>query len=69
MHKSTLMNFRNGWQPTLSDWNSYDVWQKTEPADIEQRAHIKAREIIDNAKPLLDESTIRDLKKYIADNE
>lgn len=69
MHKSTLKNFRNGWQPTLSDWNSYDVWQKSNPLEIEQRAAKKAQDIIDNAKPLLDESTIKSLKKYIEDNE
>ena len=68
-HKSTLKNFRKGWQPSLSDWNSYDVWQKTDPNDLEKRAAIKAREIIDNAKPLLDESTAKALKKHIEVNE
>lgn len=69
MHKSTLKNFKNGWQPTLSDWNSYDVWQKSDALEIEQRAAKKAQDIIDNAKPLLNESTIKSLKKYIEDNE
>ena len=69
MHKSTLMNFRQGWQPALSDWNSFDVWQKEDPIEIEQRASLKAKEIIESAKPILDESTAKALKKYIEENE
>ena len=65
-HKSTLKNFRKGWQPSISDWNSYDVWQKTEPQEIEKRAEIKAKEIISHAEPLLDASTAKALKAYIA---
>lgn len=69
MHMSTLKNYKSGWQPSISDWNSYDVWQKSEEPDIEARATKKVREILDNAKPLLEESLIKDLKKYIESNE
>ncbi len=68
-HESTLDSFRDGWQPAISDWNNYEVWQKTIPTDIEERAAIRAKEIIENAVPLLDQSTIRDLRAFIAKNE
>lgn len=68
-HKSTLKNLRAGWQPLISDWNSYEVWKKAEPLDIEERAHKKTREIIDNARPLLEETTVKTLRNYIEKSE
>ena len=65
MHKSTLKNFRDGWQPSISDWNSYEVWNKSEYTDIEKRAAAKAREIIEAAEPLLDASVAKALQEYI----
>ena len=64
-HDSTLFHLEDGWQPTLSDWNRYEGWMKTEPREIEERAGIRVKEIIENARPLLDPSTIKSLKKYI----
>ena len=65
MHKSTLKNFRDGWQPSISDWNSYEVWKKSEYPDIEKRAAAKAKDIIEAAKPLLDVSVANALQEYI----
>ena len=69
MHKSTLKNYRKGWQPSISDWNSYEVWQKLPDAEIETRAHNKAIEIIENAEPLLDDSVLKALREYISSCE
>ena len=65
MHMSTLKNFRSGYQPSIADWNNYDGWQKSKEPDIERRAQQKAKEIIENAKPLLDPSTADALKEFI----
>ena len=65
MHKSTLKNFRAGWQPSISDWNSYEVWQKSAEPDIEKRAEAKAHKIIESATPLLDPAVAADLQNYI----
>ena len=62
---STLKNFRSGYQPSIADWNNYDGWQKSKEPDIERRAQQKAKEIIENAKPLLDPSTADALKEFI----
>ena len=64
-HDSTLFHLEDGWQPSISEWNRYDGWVKTEPREIEERAGIRVKEIIENARPLLDASTIKSLKKYI----
>ncbi len=70
MHKSTLKNYRkSGWQPSVSDWNSYEVWAKSEEPDIEKRAALKAKEIIESAEPLLDPSVAEDLREYISSCE
>jgi len=70
MHKSTLKNYRkSGWQPSVSDWNSYEVWAKSEEPDIEKRAALKAKEIIEGAEPLLDPSVAGDLREYISSCE
>ena len=65
MHKSTLKNFREGWQPSVSDWNSYEVWQKSQYPEIEKRAEAKVKEILDKAVPLLDDSVAKSLREYI----
>ena len=70
MHKSTLKNYRkSGWQPSVSDWNSYEVWAKSEEPDIEKRAALKAKEIIESAEPLLEPSVAEDLREYISSCE
>ncbi|MBR5337683.1 MAG: trimethylamine methyltransferase family protein [Lachnospiraceae bacterium] len=67
--KSTMKNFRKGWAPEFADWNNYDLWQKQDQTEIEKRAQRRVREIIDNAKPLLDASTAKALQDFIAGNE
>ena len=70
MHKSTLKNYRkSGWQPSVSDWNSYEGWAKSEEPDIEKRAALKAKEIIESAEPLLEPSVAEDLREYISSCE
>ena len=69
MHKSTLKYCKKGWQPSISDWNSYEVWQKSEEPEIEKRAKAQAAEIIDNAKVLLDVSTDKALREFIGSFE
>ena len=66
IHDSTLDYMMDGWQPTISDWNSYEKWSESPQPDIEQRAAMKVREIIQNAPVLLSESLQKDLQNYIA---
>lgn len=68
-NKATRKYFRKGWEPAMADWNSYDLWQTFDPKEIEQRAAIKAREIIDAATPLLEAGTQKALQDYIAKHE
>ncbi len=68
-HKSTLKHFRKGWQPVISDWDKYDVWNAKDPKEIEAKAAARVQEILGSAKPLLSEDTIKDLKDYIAKYE
>lgn len=65
MHMSTMKNFRNGWQPSISDWNNYDMWQKKGQQEIESRAKEKVQKIIAEAKPLLGASEAKQLQDYV----
>ena len=60
---------RNGWQPEISDWNAFDKWITLDNKDIEARAELRVKEILESAECLLDESTIKDLDKYIENIE
>lgn len=65
-NESTLMNFKNGWQPLISDWRSYDAWEKDGQQDIKVQAHKKVESILAAApKSLLDEEQERQLTDYI----
>ena len=66
IHDSTLDYMMDGWQPAISDWNSYEKWAESPQQDIEMRAAMKVREIIAEAPVLLGESLQKDLKNYIA---
>ena len=68
MHKSTLKHLRTGWQPSLSDWNSYEAWEKTVPQGLEDRAAKRVKEILADAKPLLDENTVKALQTFMEQN-
>lgn len=65
MAPSTIKYMRDGWQPQISDWNSFEPWSKMELRDIEDRAEKKVREVIENAPCLLDADTCKDIEKYI----
>ena len=69
MAPSTIRYMRDGWQPQISDWNSFAPWSKMEYRDIEERAEKKVAEIIENAPCLLDRDTQRDLEKFINSSE
>lgn len=69
MADSTLEYMHDGWQPKVSDWNSFDSWIKMEPRSIEERAEEKVNEVIENAPCLLDPATCKDLEKFIEDAE
>ena len=68
-HMTTVKNMRNGWQPEISDWNAFDKWITLDNKDIEARAELRVKEILESAECLLDESTIKDLDKYIENIE
>jgi len=65
MHDSTLDHLRDGWQATISDWNSYEAWKNQTYPDIEQRAEVKAKSIIEKSSILLDNDTVARIKKYL----
>jgi len=67
-HKDTFKNFKNGWLPTVSYWNSYDKWEKDGKEDIMTRANRKVKEILGNApdsmiSPDLDKDLIAFMNK------
>lgn len=68
-HMTTVKNMRHGWQPEISDWNAFDKWITLENKDIEQRASERVKDILGSAQCLLDESTIKDIDKYIENIE
>ena len=65
MHDSTLDNFMDGWQPSISDWNNYEGWSKAPYQDIEKKAEARVREILGNSTQLLDPAVAKQLRKYI----
>lgn len=65
MHDSTLDNFRDGWQAEISDWNAYDNWRNSKYPDIEQRAEVRVKEILNSSERLLDKNVASDLEKFI----
>ena len=65
-HDSTLDNYMDGWQPSLSDWNNYDTWKASPNYDIKKRAENKVKDILQNASVLLDKEVAKDLAKYMS---
>lgn len=64
--ESTMLHFRDGWQPTVSDWRSYDAWEKDGQETVVAQAQRKVQEILANApESLLDQEQERDLKAFI----
>lgn len=65
-HQNTVEQCRAAWQPTLSDWNSYDQWEQNGAEEIVVTANKKCKEILENAPDsLIDEQLDKDLKDYI----
>lgn len=65
-NESTILNFRNGWQPTLSDWRSTDAWEADGSPDVKEVAHRKVMQILAEApETLLDEEQEKELSRFI----
>jgi len=64
---STIRHFRDGWQPVVSDWRSYDAWEKDGQQDVVESAHRKVEQILANApESLLDAEQEKAMKEFIA---
>ena len=46
-HETTLQNYRSIYMPAVSDWNSYDMWEKKGKPDLLERAGEKCRLILE----------------------
>ena len=67
MHPSTLESCRSFWKPYVSFWGSHDDWVKKGSEDIRVRANREYKRILaDCPDSLLDPTTERDLKAYMA---
>ena len=67
-HKDTFKNFKNGWLPSVSNWDSYDKWEKNGKEDILLRANRKVTQILEEApesmiSPDLDKDLIAFMNK------
>lgn len=65
MHDSTLDNYMDSWQASISDWGNYESWSRETFKDIELKAADRVSHIINNSRQLLDEGVAKDLKKYM----
>lgn len=64
--ESTLLHFRDGWQPTVSDWRSSESWEQDGRKDAAAAAHEKVEKILGEApETLLSEDQEKDLLRYI----
>lgn len=65
-HQSTYEHFRERWEPTISNWESYDNWIKGGAEDIVLAANRKLKEILKNApQSMIDTALDNELKNYI----
>lgn len=63
---STLKHFRDGWQPSISDWRSMDAWEAYGSNDIKEIAKEKVKKILAAAPDtLLDSEQEKTMKAYI----
>lgn len=66
MAGSTIAHFRDGWQPTVSDWRSSDSWEQDGKKDVAAVAHEKVQNILATSpETYLDEAQEKDLVDYI----
>ena len=65
-HTDTLTNFRKRWQPTLSEWGTYEDWKASGSQDVAARANRQYKEILAKAPPsLIDPEVDKALQAYI----
>ena len=65
MHPDTLANYKQRWQPTVSEWGTYDEWQESGSEDVVVKANRIYREVLHNSPlSLLDEEVEQDLQTY-----
>ena len=65
-HPDTLTNFRKRWQPTLSEWGTYEDWQASGSLDVAARANRQYKEILKKApQSLIDPEVDKALQAYI----
>jgi len=65
-HTSTFKGFREMWQPTLSNWESYDQWIKNENRDLMTLAQKRVKALINKApETLLSPSLDQELMQYM----
>lgn len=56
----------DGWQPDISNWERYASWAENGKPDIVETARERVDEILADAeKPLLDELTAKQLKRFL----
>jgi trimethylamine--corrinoid protein Co-methyltransferase len=65
-HTDTLTNFRKRWQPTLSEWGTYEDWKASGSQDVAARANRQYKEILAKAPPsLIDPEVDKALQAFI----
>ncbi|MGI6776763.1 MAG: trimethylamine methyltransferase family protein [Acetivibrionales bacterium] len=66
MSNSTLENFREGWQPTVSNWMNHDLWRECGQTDLIETARGIVTDILENApESLLDSEQEKEMQDYI----
>ena len=64
--EQTMAHFRDGWQPTVSDWRSFDAWEEDGGRDVIDAARRRVNAILDEAPAsLLDEEREKDVKAFV----
>jgi len=65
-HTDTLNHFRERWLPSLSDWNTFEDWEKAGSEDIAVRANKQYKEILEKApESLIEPEVDKTLTNYI----
>ena len=65
-HQSTLDNFRNMWQPAVSNWDNYNEWEKGGAEDSVVKANKIWKERLQQAsESYLDPDVDKDLRTFI----
>jgi trimethylamine--corrinoid protein Co-methyltransferase len=62
----TFNHFKERWQPTVSDWDTYEDWDRKGNVDIVERARARVNQLLDSyIAPQLDQELEKDLRKYV----